>query len=154
MATSSFDDVVGQVSIGRLERELEGDQRRFRRMLEQYEALRFDLQELNDAIQRRKRFLEALREIAGAEAVGEGATPQTPTDLARPTTKPEMVRRILFESLDPLYPRQVRNQAVERGWLPNNAASRNQLGVAMSKMARTGRLLKDDQGRYGLPDTG
>jgi len=63
-----------------------------------------------------------------------------------------MAREILWESLEPLFPRQVRDIAVGKGWLDEGEAARNQLSVAMSKMARKGRLVKGSDGRYGLPN--
>ena len=149
MEESSFDDQrVGGVSFSRLERELELDQQRFRRLLNQYEDLRAILEELNEAIQQRKRLLESLRENS------PDATPELESDESHSMTKPQIAERVLEESFDPMYPRQVRDVAVARGWLPEDAASRNQLGVAMSKMARKGRLVKDEEGRYRLADSG
>jgi chromosome segregation ATPase len=148
MEESSFDQRVGGVSFSRLERELELDQQRFRRLLNQYEDLRAILEELNEAIQQRKRLLESLRENAP-----DPSSPELESDESQSMTKPQIAERVLQESFDPLYPRQVRDVAVARGWLAEDAASRNQLGVAMSKMARKGRLVKDEDGRYRLADT-
>jgi hypothetical protein len=133
--------------IAGLERDLERDRRRYRRMLGQYEDLRAELEGLNEAIQRRQRLLDALREAA------PGATPGPPRGSGA-RTKPEIAERILWGSLEPLFPRQVRDAAVQRGWLSDDASSRNQLSVAMSKMARKGRLARGADGRYHLPDKG
>jgi len=131
--------------ISGLDRELEQDRRRYRRMLDQYEGLRADLEDLSEAIQRRQRLLDALREAAPGSTSRSQKAPV-------PATKPEIAERILWGSLEPLFPRQVRDAAVERGWLTDDAPSRNQLGVAMSKLARKGRLVKGADGRYSLPE--
>jgi septal ring factor EnvC (AmiA/AmiB activator) len=141
----SLDQVAGTASIAAMERELASDQERFQRMRKQFNDLRLHMEALNGAIEKRRRFLEEIRinDVDAAPAAGQ----------AEPAmTKPEIVERVLGESLDPLYPRQVRDVAVEREWLPDDAASRNQLGVAMSKMVRKGRLVKEEDGRYRLPD--
>src|SRR3954453_877962 len=104
--------------ISHLETELEGDRRRYRQMLDRYEELRVELEELNEAIQRRQRLVEVLRETAPPKS-GSGRDPP-------PMTKPQIAERILWSSLQPLFPRQVRDLAVEKGWLTNDAASRNQ----------------------------
>jgi hypothetical protein len=131
--------------IAGLERDLESDRRQYARMLARYEELRNELEDLNQAIGRRQRLLDALRESTPAEISGRRSAPA-------PGTKPAIAREILWGSLEPLYPRQVRDIAVEKGWLDGGEAARNQLSVAMSKMARKGRLVKGSDGRYGLPD--
>jgi hypothetical protein len=143
----SLDHVVDTVSMAELERELASDQDRFRRLRKQFNELRLHMEALNGAIERRRRFLEA------AQGTDLGAAPATGDEASSAMTKPEIIERVLGESLDPMYPRQVRDVAVEREWLPDDAASRNQLGVAMSKMVRKGRLVKDGDGRYRLPET-
>jgi hypothetical protein len=129
--------------ISRVEKELEADERRYRTLLDQYEGLRAEVEELNEAIQRRRRLLDVLRESA----------PNTRNDQP-PMTKPQIAERILWASLEPMFPRQVRDLAVEKGWLSDDAASRNQLAVAMSKMARKGRLVRGSDGRYSVPGRG
>jgi hypothetical protein len=115
-------------------------------MLDQYEGLRNDLEELSDAIQRRQRLLDALKETA------PGISRRPQRDKAM--TKPQVAERVLFGSLEPLFPRQVRDEAVQRGWLSPGVSSHNQLSVAMSKMARKGRLVRGADGRYSLPKQG
>jgi hypothetical protein len=139
---SSFDDLTKGVSIAGLERELESERRRFAAMMDRYEDLRQELEQLGAMIERRERILDAYHDSAlDAPAGGSSFT----------LTKPEIARRVLWASVEPLYPRQVREIAVGRGWLREDPASHNQLAVAMSKMARKGRLLKGDDGRYRLP---
>jgi hypothetical protein len=145
MAKSFFDDVVENVSIPRLERELERDKRRYRRLLGQYNEMRNELDDQNAEIQRRTRFLDSLREVSK----GDRASKSSGTEKL---TKPQIAQRVLLESIEPLYPRQVGETAVRNGWLRDDPASRNQLSVAMSKMAKRRRLIKDRQGRYSLPD--
>jgi hypothetical protein len=141
---SNFDKLSRHVPVEALEDELDGDRRRLASMRDRYEEIRADLEDLNETIQRRERLLEAYR---GLER-GSGAGPETPES---ELSKPEIARRILWGSVDPLYPRQVRAMAVERGWLRNDSAAHNQLAVAMSKMVQRGRLVKGEDGRYSLP---
>jgi hypothetical protein len=96
MEESSFDQRVGGVSFSRLERELELDLQRFRRLLNQYEDLRAILEELNEAIQQRKRLLESLRENA------PDAAPVLESGESHSMTKPQIALRVLQESFDPL----------------------------------------------------
>jgi hypothetical protein len=141
---SAFDDLARDVSFAALEEELEADRKRLANMRERYEEIRVDLEQLNDTIRRRERLLEAYR----------GLDPQLSRGSSDPDaslTKPEIAERILYASVDPLYPRQVRATAVERGWLEEDPAAHNQLAVAMSKMVRQGRLVKGKDGRYSLP---
>jgi hypothetical protein len=133
-----------QKRISALERELDGDRRRHGRMLEQYEELRLDLEELKSDIHRRERLLETLRESASGFATRARRA-------APPPNKPQIAERILWGNLEPMFPRQVRDAAVKRGWLPEDPASHNQLSVAMSKLVRKGRLVKGADGRYSLP---
>jgi chromosome segregation ATPase len=139
---NSFDELTKGVSFAGLERELESDRRRYRAMRDRYEDLRQELEQLGAMIERRERILEAYQD---SELHAPGA--ETSTRL----TKPEIARRVLWASVEPLYPRQVREIAVDRGWLRDDQASHNQLAVAMSKMVRKGRLVKGDDGRYRLP---
>ena len=141
---SAFDDLTRDVSFSALEEELEADRKRLRNMRDRYEEIRADLEQLNETIQRRERLLEAYR---GLDAKPVPATLDSDSTL----TKPEIAERILYASVDPLFPRQVRASAVERGWLRDDPASHNQLAVAMSKMVRQGRLAKGKDGRYSLP---
>ena len=113
-------------------------------MRERYEEIRSDLEDLNETIQRRERLIEAYRGLDPDSKPDPGATD---SDLS----KPEIARRILWGSVDPLYPRQVRAMAVERGWLRNDSAAHNQLAVAMSKMVQCWRLVNGEDGRYSLP---
>jgi hypothetical protein len=142
--TSAFDDLTRDVPFTALENELDADRRRLNNLRERYEEIRADLEQLNETIRRRERLLEAYR---GLEA--DAIPGPLEADLA--PTKPEMAQRILYASVDPLYPRQVRVSAVERGWLGDDPAAHNQLAVAMSRMVRQGRLVKGKDGRYSLP---
>jgi hypothetical protein len=139
---NSFDELTKGVSFAGLERELESDRRRYRAMRDRYEDLRQELEQLGAMIERRERILEAYHD---SELDAPAA------DTSSRLTKPEIARRVLWASVEPLYPRQVREIAVGRGWLRDDPASHNQLAVAMSKMARKGRLVKGDDGRYRLP---
>jgi hypothetical protein len=143
-AGSAFDDLARDVPLSALESELEADRRRLTNMRERYEEIRADLEELNDTIRRRERLLEAYRGLDPAASPGSAESESA-------LTKPEIAERVLYASVDPLYPRQVRAMAVERGWLGEDPAAHNQLAVAMSKMARQGRLVKGKDGRYSLP---
>jgi hypothetical protein len=142
--TSAFDDLTRDVSFSALESELEADRKRLGNMRERYEEIRADLEQLNETIRRRERLLEAYR---GLDSEVSPGSPEPDSGL----TKPEIAERILYASVDPLYPRQVRANAVERGWLGEDPAAHNQLAVAMSKMVRQGRLVKGKDGRYSLP---
>jgi hypothetical protein len=130
--------------IAALEADLERDRRRHRRMLGQYEDLRDDLEDLSEEIQRRQRLVDALREATAGSSRRPGRD--------KSLTKPEIAERVLFGSLEPLFPRQVRDEAVGRGWLSRDDSSHNQLSVAMSKMAKKGRLVRGADGRYSLPE--
>ena len=66
-------------------------------------------------------------------------------------TKREIATEVLRGSIEPLFPRQVRQIAVERGWLDPSREAANQLSVAMAKAARALVLIRDDDGRYSLP---
>lgn len=141
---SNFEKLARNVPLDALEGELDADRRRLVGMRERYEEIRSDLENLNDTIQRRERLIEAYR----------GLDPDSRPDPGGPDSelsKPEIARRILWGSVDPLYPRQVRAMAVENGWLRDDPAAHNQLAVAMSKMVRGGRLVKGEDGRYSLP---
>jgi hypothetical protein len=141
---SAFDDLTRDVSFSALESELEADRKRLGNMRERYEEIRADLEQLNETIRRRERLLEAYRGL-------DSEAPPGPSEAESGLTKPEIAERILYASVDPLYPRQVRASAVERGWLGEDPAAHNQLAVAMSKMVRQGRLAKGKDGRYSLP---
>jgi hypothetical protein len=141
---SEFEKLSEHVPLDALEDELDADRRRLAGMRERYEEIRSDLEDLTDAIHRRERLLEAYK----------GLDPDSRPDPDAPEselTKPEIARRILWGSADPLYPRQVRAMAVERGWLKDDPAAHNQLAVAMSKMVTRDRLVKGEDGRYSLP---
>ena len=141
---SSFEKLSRNVPLEALEDELDADRRRLASMRDRYEEIRSDLEELNETIQRRERLLEAYK----------GLDPDSRPDPNAPESelsKPEIARRILWGSVDPLYPRQVRAMAVERGWLREDPAAHNQLAVAMSRMAQSGRLARGEDGRYSLP---
>jgi hypothetical protein len=142
--TSAFDDLTRDVSFSALDDELEADRRRLQNMRDRYEEIRSDLEQLNDTIRRRERLLEAYRGLDADAAPGS-------LDADSGLTKPEIAQRILYASVDPLYPRQVRASAVERGWLGDDSAAHNQLAVAMSRMVRQGRLVRGKDGRYSLP---
>ncbi len=145
MAVSeSFDEFAAKMPVSDLERGLEVDHRRFRAMLDRYEQLRGELEDLVEDIHRRERLLEAYRDFAANASAGLGSQ-------GSKMTKPQIVRRVLWASVEPLYPRQVRELAVSRGWLRDDSAAHNQLAVAMSKMARKGKLVKGEDGRYSLP---
>jgi hypothetical protein len=141
---SHFDKLARHVPLEALEEELEADRRRLAGMRDRYEEIRADLEDLNETIQRRERLLEAYKGLDPEARPGPG-------DPDSGLSKPEIARRILWASVDPLYPRQVRAMAVERGWLRDDAAAHNQLAVAMSKMVHSGRLVKGGDGRYSLP---
>ena len=141
---SNFEKLARNVPLEALEDELDADRRRLAGMRARYEEIRSDLEELNDAVQRRERLLEAYK---GLDPDSRPDPNVTDSDFS----KPEIARRILWASVDPLYPRQVRTMAVERGWLRDDPAAHNQLAVAMSRMVQRGRLVKGADGRYSLP---
>jgi hypothetical protein len=141
---SNFDKLARHVPIEALEDELDADRRRLASMRDRYDEIRADLEDLNETIQRRERLLEAYRGLDPDARPDAGASDSE-------LSKPEIARRILWGSVDPLYPRQVRAMAVERGWLGADSAAHNQLAVAMSKMVQRGRLVKGRDGRYSLP---
>jgi hypothetical protein len=140
--STSETDRRRQRRLARLEREVDRDMRRHRRLLNQYEDLRNELEGLNEAIQRRHRLIDVLRESTPGSRSGL-ESPQVP--------KPQIAERVLTASLEPMFPRQVRDIAVEKGWLKDNPAARNQLAVAMNKLARKGRLVRGADGRYTVP---
>jgi hypothetical protein len=141
---SNFDKLASHIPLEALEDELDADRRRLESMRGRYEEIRADLEDLNETIERRERLLEAYKGLDPASRPDPGTAD---SDLS----KPEIARRILWGSVDPLYPRQVRAMAVERGWLRDDSAAHNQLAVAMSKMVQRGRLVKGEDGRYSLP---
>jgi hypothetical protein len=141
---SNFDKLARHIPVEALEDELDADRRRLQSMRDRYEEIRADLEDLNEKIERRERLLEAYRGLDPDSRPDPGGTESE-------LSKPEIARRILWGSVDPLYPRQVRAMAVERGWLRGDSAAHNQLAVAMSKMVQRGRLVKGQDGRYSLP---
>jgi hypothetical protein len=155
----TFDSWLEQASasIPALERDLHAQQNSFAHKMKEFERLGRDLEVLDKAIEQRKRVLGVLREIHPEQAIqpplpaGDAQAAQ----VAPITTmsKREMAERILRGRGTPLFPRQVREIAVERGWLPDTAAAANQLSVAMNKAARQQHLVRDEEGRYSLPSS-
>jgi hypothetical protein len=148
---SAFSKVVNTDSITALEAELDADQARFDDLVNQYGRVRDELASLHNRIERQRKVLEAVRSAlpADGQRVAEGESGEESA-----MTKREIATKILGGSIDPLFPRQVRQIAVERGWLPPSKSAANQLSVAMAKGARAGAFVRDDDGRYGLPEHG
>jgi len=126
--------------------------------LTEFEQLRDHLRALTVEVERRKQAIRFIDELMPGPAViagdGEGAEPPEPeaTPSRGPGTKPAMVEQILKETLKAMFPREVRDAAVDRGWIENSPAASNQVSVAMNKMAKRGRLKRLDDGRYELPE--
>jgi hypothetical protein len=138
---SKFEEWLRQASLPDLKAELQTLVETFNSKAAEYRRLDEELDALNSAIIRRQRVVDLLEEYEPDE--GEPTT--------APKTKPEIAFAVLDSSPKPLFPREVRDKAVERGWLPDDPRASNQLSVAMNKMAHQGRLAKDDEGRYSIP---
>ncbi len=142
----------------RFERELEKMQQAHEDGLDEFVALRERLFELQGEIDQHSQIIGFLKGLT--ESVNSAGAEGTESDTAaltgggspdQPKTKPQVVTRVLEIADRGLFPREARELAVQRAWLPNTPAAANQLSVSMNKMARQGRLLKDDDGRYYLP---
>jgi hypothetical protein len=150
-AVSTFDRVVSPGSIAALEAELETDKNRFSEGLEEFGRLREELESLSASIGRQEKVIEAIRSALSPDGNQSSLDSRHTGDA--PRSKREIATEILDGSIQPLFPREVRKIAIERGWLPADRAAANQLSVAMAKGARAGFFLRDRKGRYRLPGT-
>lgn len=152
MARSAFRQLVNPKSIAALEAELKDDKARFAELFNEYGQVRDRLNSLRDDIERQEMVLEAVRSALPSDGKltkdGFGSRP------GNGMTKREIATEILKESLRPLFPREVRDMAVARGWIPDTHAASNQLSVAMAKAARGQIFIRDEDGRYSLPERG
>jgi hypothetical protein len=148
---STFDAWLEQASIPALERDLNAMRMKFHGKIAAYEKLAEELSELDQEIDRRSRVLTVLREIRPEESEASPSTSGGEPSEQTTMTKREMAERILRGAVRSMFPREVRDIAVERGWLPDEANAANQLSVAMNRAARTGKLARDEEGRYSLP---
>ena len=150
--SSVFRQLVNPKSIAALEAELEGDKAQLTELFDEYRRMRERLAVLSEGIQRQETVLEAVRSALPPDGK-KGGSPGVLRHEAG-MTKREIATEILKESLQPLFPRQVREIAIEKGWLPDTHAASNQLSVAMSKAARAGIFARDREGRYSLAEQG
>jgi hypothetical protein len=148
---SAFRKIVNADSIAALEAELDADQARFDDLFSRYGRIRDELASLHDRIERQRKVLEVVRNALPADGLQatDGGRERGPA-----MTKREIATEILSGSIEPLFPRQVRRVAIERGWLTSGKDAANQLSVAMAKGVRTGVFVRDDDGRYSLPEHG
>jgi hypothetical protein len=144
---SSFAELREQVSVDALQREVEAERLKVRKLVKARDEAEEALQEAQRAYSRRRRLLEALEEFGTSE---EAQTHHVMPSNLRPS-KRAMATMILDAADDPLYPREVRDIAIERGWLPDTPEAHNQLNVAMAKAVRARKFAKDEEGRYYLP---
>jgi hypothetical protein len=149
--TSAFDLLFKQVSLPDLEQEVQDTEARLSRKLEEHEKVSAEVMELQEAFRHQAKIVAVLREIGmnGRNAPDGGRDAEDGSD---GMTKREIAERILQAENRPLYPREVRDIAVEHGWLPNTPNAANQLSVAMNRAAtKQDYLVKDSEGRYSLP---
>lgn len=146
-ANSTFRRLVNSESIAALEAELKADEARFAELVDQYSRLREQAALLNESIRRQKTVVKAIR-----DAFPSGPSRSSLSDKSGDTgmSKREIAAQVLGSSFRPLLPREVRELAVEKGWLPNDRAAANQLSVAMAKAARAGAFVRDENGKYSL----
>ncbi len=145
---STFRQLVNPNSVAALETELDVDRARFSELFQEYTRLRGEMESLKESIGRQEAVIEALREaLAPSDSYrsGEGGSKAS-------LTKREIATEILRGSIQPLFPREVREIAQKRGWISSDQAAANQLSVAMAKGARSGIFMRDDEGRYSLPE--
>jgi hypothetical protein len=146
-----FDTWVEQMPLKVLEAEQADIQARFDELLADFQKKRDTLVALQDDLGRRNKIIEVLKEIqAPGEQADDGDADEAADDEAT-MKKREIAARILKEEDHPLFPREVRDIEVERGWLPATGPAANQLAVAMNRATKQGHLAKDDEGRYFLP---
>jgi chromosome segregation ATPase len=146
----TFSQLVNPRSIAALEAELDVDEAQYRDMAEEYEQLRDDLKILGARINSQKMVISAVRDALSANG-GDCDRGRAPGAVAGMMSKREIAIEVLRHSLRPLFPREVREVAIEKGWLPSDRSAANQLSVAMAKGARSGAFVRDEKGRYGLP---
>jgi hypothetical protein len=147
---STFQRLVNPASVAALEAELKQERARFQRRFEEYEHLREELGSLSDSISRQQQVIDAIRSALPAEGNENGAATEGAPE--RAMTKREIAIEVLRGSIQPLYPREVREIAMKRGLLSNSRGAANQLSVAMSKGVHAGIFVRDDEGRYSLPE--
>jgi chromosome segregation ATPase len=144
-AASTFHRLVNADSIAAMESELDVDRARFDELFNNYSRLRAEMESLQESIKHQETVIEALRSALPASRT-RGAQRGSRTDM----TKREIATEILRGSIQPLFPREVREIARERGWISGDQAAANQLSVAMAKAARSGAFVRDRDGRYSL----
>jgi hypothetical protein len=147
-ANSTFQRLVNSESIAALEAELKADEARFGELVDQYSRLHEQAVSLNESIRRQKTVIKGIR-----DAFPSGTSQPVLGDKSGHTgmSKREIAAQVLGSSFQPLLPREVREVAVEKGWLPDDRAAANQLSVAMAKAARAGAFVRDENGKYSLP---
>ena len=151
MARSVFRQLVNPKSIAALEAELEHDKDRLEQLFSEYRQMRGRLNVLRASIESQEAVLDAVRNALPSKDREIGGGSEFPRD---GMTKREIAAEILQESIEPLFPREVRDIAVARGWIPNTHAASNQLSVAMAKAARGQVFTRDEDGKYSLPERG
>lgn len=149
--SSVFRKLVNPGSLTALEGELALDKKRLDEVSETYESLRVELKSLIDSVQRKEGLVRAIRDALPAD--GEHASFDGGSD-GKAMSKREIAVEVIGGSARPLFPREVRRIAIEKGWLAPDKAAANQLSVAMAKATHSGALVRDDDGRYGLPPRG
>jgi hypothetical protein len=148
--SSTFRRLVNPQAVAALQAELEADRARFRERFDEYGRMREELESLSEGIERQEKVLGALRSALPADGQESSAGVEQAREIA--LTKREIAAEILKTSIQPLFPREVREIAVKRGLIPPTRAAANQLSVAMSKGARSQIFVRDREGRYSLPD--
>jgi hypothetical protein len=143
----TLNEWLDQASIPDLEAELAEKQADLDGRLEKLRDLEQQAIQLHEEINRHRKMLDVLTEVRppGESNAADGGHEVTAM------SKREMAERILRASLTPLFPRQVRDIAVEKGWLENTPNASNQLTVAINKAYRQKKLAKDEDGRYFVP---
>ena len=146
---SIFRRLVNPDSVAAMESELDLEKARFDELFSEYHRLREEMESLRESIERQESVIEALRNALPSDdperATGAGSR-------VAAMTKREIAAEILRGSINPLYPREVREIARKRGWISADQAVANQLSVAMAKAARSGVFARDEDGRYSLPE--
>jgi hypothetical protein len=145
---TTFQQLVNPNSLAALEAELDLDKNRFQELAGTYERAREQLRVLGESIDRQEALVKAVRNALPPD----GREPRIgPRADGTGMSKRQIATEVLEGSVRTLFPREVRQIAVQKGWLSADNAAANQLSVAMAKAARAGVLVRDEEGRYSLP---
>lgn len=135
--------------------ELEGQHQEKQSQLDQLAKETRDLEVRLQGLRRAIEFIreaDPSREGTAVASSGNGAPPATPASSSgdAPMTKTDLVNALLREH-GPLWPREMRAKAQEKGWVSDDSAEGNRLAVAASRLHRRGRLEKREDERYAIP---